>query len=694
MRIPRRDFVRLLGVSAGALGAGGCGREWLVPDRLVERALRGPGLETHLQSVCGLCETGCGLTVRLVDGLPVGLKGNPQHPLNRGGLCPVGQAALDVLYAPERLQVPLRRAGDGRYTTTTWAEALDEIASRLSELHARQAAERIALISEEPGELFAGLAERFARALGTPNLAPRRGLAALPFSLSQGLDVIPGFDLAQSDLVLSFGLDLYEDGAAPLHAISALVGVRPDEARATLLHVGTRLSPSAAKAEQRIAIRPGTHAAFALGVAQVLVREGRCDTRFLAEHTHGFEDWSDGAGRRRLGFRRLLIERYYPDRAAQLCGCDPTQIVRTARRFAEASAPLALVGGEALRASNASWTAVAVHALNALVGAFDRPGGVVLPAPVPLAPLPPLAEPGGAAARRSVFAADGSGGSLGIDPIEALAERVLDGSHPIDVLFVVGANPVHDSPAGPRLREALERIPLVVSLTPFRDETAACADLVLPSHVFLEGWQGTTTPATVAFSVVGLSHPVVEPLYDTRHPADVLLELGRRVAGTGPLPWESYTGCRASWRPARGRSSVTPSRRPGSTSSRSAAGASWRSDIARTSGAGSSARRGGGTRSGSAATGRGCSARRPVASSSSPPASSGSCASWVPRGTRRSATRRRCAAASPRSGSRRRATRRACRTTSRPASRAPEISCWSHSGRSRRAGTRATAPRW
>ncbi|MGB3562864.1 MAG: twin-arginine translocation signal domain-containing protein, partial [Thermoanaerobaculia bacterium] len=136
MILPRRDFLKMLGVAAGAATVGGCGREWAVPDRLVDLALRGPGLESQAQTICGLCEGGCGLTVRLVDGLPVGLKGNPHHPLNRGGLCPVGQAGLEVLYAPGRLQGPLRRDAEGAYESTTWESALGEIGGRLADLRA------------------------------------------------------------------------------------------------------------------------------------------------------------------------------------------------------------------------------------------------------------------------------------------------------------------------------------------------------------------------------------------------------------------------------------------------------------------------------------------------------------------------------------------------------------------------------
>jgi anaerobic selenocysteine-containing dehydrogenase len=533
MLLKRRDFLRLIAGAAGAGAVAGCGRLWRVPDRLVELAQRGPGMESRLNTICGLCESGCGMTVRLVDGLPVGLKGNPRHPLNRGGLCPVGQAGLEVLYAPNRLTGPVRRGGDGRFKEVTWEEALDEIGGRLAELLANDGGARFALLSDEPGELFHQLATRFAGALGSANVARAADLEALPYRLAQGLDRVPGLDLAHADAVLAVGLDLFEDGATPLHAISALVGSRATGERAALLQVGSRLSPSATKAEQRIAVLPGTHAAAALGIAHVLVREGRYDARFVAEHTFGFDDWTDDDGRRRPGFRRLLLERYYPDRAAQLAGCDPGAIIRMARRLARAEAPLAVCGGEATATANATWTVLAVQALNALLGAFDRPGGVVLPPPIPFSEAQPV--PGKARAGELFAAAEG----LAVDPAAALAGTAAGD---LEALFVCGSNPLHESPLGGKLRAALARIPLVVSFSPFLDETAAAADFVLPASLALESWSESTTPPGTAFSVLGVSQPVIEPLYETRHPGDVLLALAQRVGGpaAAALPWESY----------------------------------------------------------------------------------------------------------------------------------------------------------
>ncbi len=537
MMVARRDFLKLLGVTAGAAGLAGCNRQWSVPARLVELALQGPGLESQRQTICGLCESGCGLTVRLVDGLPVGLKGNPRHPLNRGGICPVGQAGLEVLYSPDRLRGPLRRSADGTHQAIGWEDALAELSKRLDGLRSG-AAGRIAILSGEPEGPLNDLARHFARAMGSSSFARMGGDTSIPYFLSQGLETPPAFDLPRADLVLSFGLDVYEDGTSPLYAVSSLIGARETEERATLLHVGTRLSPSAAKADIFLAIEPGTHAAAALGIAHVLVREGRIDRRFIDEHTFGFEDWTDDHGRRRLGFRRLLLERYYPERVARLCRCEPTRIIALARRLGQAEAPVVLAGGEALAGSNAVWTGMAVHSLNALLGAFERRGGVFLRMPIPLTSLPEIPDP----APGSVFDPPSGSAAFSADPVAAIADRVLDGPEDVDVLLVLNANPVHASPDGERLRAAMDRIDLVVACSQLLDETAAAADLILPAPVFLETWQDATAPSIIPVSVLGLAAPAVEPLHDSRSPGDVLLEVARRIGGGvgEALPWPDY----------------------------------------------------------------------------------------------------------------------------------------------------------
>jgi anaerobic selenocysteine-containing dehydrogenase len=108
-----------------------------------------PGQATWHPSVCGVCAAGCGLTVRVMaadadvvrDGqagvvtilAAKKLEGAPQHPVNRGGLCARGQAAVQLTYHPDRITQPLKRSGargSGEYQAIAWDDALDEVVSR------------------------------------------------------------------------------------------------------------------------------------------------------------------------------------------------------------------------------------------------------------------------------------------------------------------------------------------------------------------------------------------------------------------------------------------------------------------------------------------------------------------------------------------------------------------------------------
>ena len=113
----------------------------------------------------------------------------------------------------------------------------------------------------------------------------------------------------------------------------------------------------------------------------------------------------------------------------------------------------------------------------------------------------------------------------------ALAERLLtDTPYPVNAVILYNANPVYESPAGGRMAEALLKVPFVVSFASTLDESAAHADLILPAASFLEVW-GDDFIEGAGYPGVSLRRPVVEPVHDTRNPADVLLQLAARLGG-------------------------------------------------------------------------------------------------------------------------------------------------------------------
>ena len=130
----RRDFLLYGGATVAGVTLGEAGRRWLA--RADERtwASRPPAEETWAVSVCRECPASCGVRVRLMDGMPVKLEGNPLCPIARGRLCAKGQAALESYFDPDRLVGPARRTGPrgaNRWTRISWTEAIDEFAARL-----------------------------------------------------------------------------------------------------------------------------------------------------------------------------------------------------------------------------------------------------------------------------------------------------------------------------------------------------------------------------------------------------------------------------------------------------------------------------------------------------------------------------------------------------------------------------------
>src|SRR5205809_372126 len=110
---------------------------------------------------------------------------------------------------------------------------------------------------------------------------------------------------------------------------------------------------------------------------------------------------------------------------------------------------------------------------------------------------------------------------------------------PVQVLIVDQVNPVFTTPSAWRVREAIEKIPFIVSFASFIDETSALADLILPDHSFLESWVDSVPEAGTSSAVVNVAAPVMKPILDTRAMPDILLDISRRLKMQPALPWQT-----------------------------------------------------------------------------------------------------------------------------------------------------------
>jgi anaerobic selenocysteine-containing dehydrogenase len=216
MKIPRRKFLRILGVTTGgAVAFGGVKKIWSVPEKLFEQAKIGPGIETWKNTICRLCSSGCGIRVRLIDGIPVRITGNPIYPVNRGGMCPLGEVGLEVLFHPDRLQGPLRRVKNGsknQWEPVSWENAITMVVNRLKTLRGKGNPHRFAVVSGEDRGLVADFFRRFLKSYGSPNfifIGENAG-KTIPYFLTQGLREIPGYSFKKVDYILNLGSNFLE----------------------------------------------------------------------------------------------------------------------------------------------------------------------------------------------------------------------------------------------------------------------------------------------------------------------------------------------------------------------------------------------------------------------------------------------------------------------------------------------------
>jgi anaerobic selenocysteine-containing dehydrogenase len=552
MRITRRGFLQTVGVAAGTAAlikgklakaeqAGAELRRWATPE------------EVMTPSICQQCPGGCGLMIRTLDGEVGGISGNPLHPINRGAVCPKAFGGLQLLYDPSRLKGPMARDGErGRFRSIGWDEALSLLGAQLSGLRAKGLSHTVAILGGQYRGSRDTLWKRFAEAYGTPNYIRVRCLApekpALAHQLMQGVTTPLGYDLGEAQFVLSFGAGLLEAWLGPVHVSQAFSRLRRsgERPRGRFVHVDPRRSPTAVKADRWVPIVPGTDGILALGIANALIREELYDKEFVEQHTFGFEDWVDQGGGRHEGFKTFVLEEYGLLAVAAATGVPVRTILEIARGLGTTK-PAVVVGerGPAYGLDDLH-TRMAIHSLNGLIGSIGIRGGLLIQGELPLAPLPAVQKDALATRGLAHPRIDGAGLGqyfLAGSAPQALPERILNQDpYPINALLLFATNPLANHPAKEAFTGAFDRIPFIVSFSPFLDESASRADLILPDHTYFERWQDDHVTHLAGFTCFSLARPATAPVHQTRNTADVVLQSAGALGGSvaRDLPWKTF----------------------------------------------------------------------------------------------------------------------------------------------------------
>ena len=530
----RREFVKISAATTASATLAGCGNPENQAIRFIPDEHFIPGQAVLRLSVCPLCTAGCGLQVSVMEGdvevvrsgqagvttkgLAKKLEGNPKHPISQGKLCVRGQAGIQVTYHPDRITQPLKQSGDrgsGQFEPVSWEEALAELASKLDGLAAAGKQSALGFLTRPLTGGRRYLIEEFLGRFGAPpaitfevfgdQVLRRANL------LSFGFEQLPTLDLGRSNYIIGFGADFLGTWNSPVAQNVAYGEMRKGRpgTRGKFVQVEARMSQTGANADEWVPVHAGTEGVLALGIAHLIMESGHATAGDAGRAGELIKGWSEG------------LADYAPEQVEQVTGVDSERLQRLAREFAENGPAVAFVGGAPVAQTNGLFHALAVNALNALVGSVQQPGGVVFtPRPIEL----------GGFLRQESSARE-------------VSTRILDaGDSPIQVLLLNDANPVFGAPPAWGFADALATIPYIASFGNFVDDTNSFADLILPDHSFLESWCDAVPESGTKLAVASLAPPAMRPLHETRAMPDVLLELGRSLAQPldPALPWQRY----------------------------------------------------------------------------------------------------------------------------------------------------------
>ncbi|MCW5976588.1 MAG: molybdopterin-dependent oxidoreductase [Bryobacteraceae bacterium] len=493
----RRNFFKLVGTASGAAVTGACGKasRELIPLLVPEKEIV-PGEEMWHPGVCRECEAGCGVIVRVMEAerqvetaegkvreriaAVKKIEGNPLDSVSGGRLCARGQAAVQSLYHPDRLRGPLARTGkrgEAGFTPVSWEEALDRAASLLRKVGDPS---RIIWLGRPLSGTRSATVASFLAALGAPQAATagvcdhtiERKAADAAF----GWSGLPVYELQDADFALGLGADFLGGWVSPVFYSRRFGHMRQGRPgrRGRLVHAESRFSVTAAAADEWLPVRPGGEHALALALGYTLVTEK------LARRAEATSRLSDA-------FASTDFQR-----AAEIAGLPAERIRDVARRLGAAEHAV-VVAGASIAQANSLDAVVAGCALNWLLGAVNRRGGV----------RPPAAP----ADTRPAF------------------DDVLSRLKSAELVFLDGANPAYALPASVEL---LAATPSVVSFSAFLDDSAAFADLILPDHSWLESEAAAMPPVSPGVALAG-APAFIRPLHGTRRTEETLDALAKAL---------------------------------------------------------------------------------------------------------------------------------------------------------------------
>ena len=418
------------------------------------------------------CPDTCSMVFEVENGKLVGVRGNSDHPMTRGGLCVKLKDYEKRHYHPDRLLYPMRRTGpkgSKKFKRITWDEALAEIVTKWKAIIKEYGAQAIIPYSYLGHQgLVHGLngGDAFFNRLGAT--VCERTFCGEGSCTAWLLTVGPTAGLDPESYVHSKYIVLWACNSVSTNLHHWHIVQDAKKKGAKVVVIDAYKSRTAKQADWHICPRPGTDGALAMAVINSIIDQGLVDQNYVDKYTVGYQELA-GRARPRT-----------PEWAEKITGVSAADIRKLARELATEQ-PAAIRMGVALeRHYGGGQTIRAVTCIPALTGAWKHVGGGVTQFPVWEHPYRfdvicrPDWIPEGTRVVSNLQIGRALTGEIPLDP-------------PIKSMLCWNSNPVTQAPEADKIIKGLLREDLfLVSAEHFISDTASYADIVLPASMGAE----------------------------------------------------------------------------------------------------------------------------------------------------------------------------------------------------------------
>jgi assimilatory nitrate reductase catalytic subunit len=499
--------------------------------------------DTWIKSTCGYCGVGCGLYIGIKNGKPTKTKGDSQHPVNMGTLCPKGLTEHEMVNSNNRIVTPMIKK-NGQLQKVQWDEAFQHTSEKFKNIQKKYGNNAIACISTGQflTEDFYTLGKFVQLGLETNNYDGNTTMcmasAVMGYKQTFGSDGPPSSyeDFSHADVIMLIGANIADNH--PILKLHIAKNEKITGKKPKIIVIDPRHSKTANMADIFVPIKPRSDLALMNGLCYIILEQGWEDEKFIKNYTSGYKE-----------FRKHIMKDYPPQEVAIITGLEVKKLYELAKIYAGAKKALSAWTMGVNQSSIGTDTVSSICNLALITGNLGKKGASAFSI---------TGQCNAMGAREFGFTSSIPGyrnfanlqdridfAKIISVPLDLIPKergysypQIIDAilNDEIKALWICATNPLVSFPDQNRLKRAFKKLDILVVQDAFMSETAKVADVIFSAATWSEK-EGTYTNSERRCSI---AKKAIEPLGDTKSDANIVIEFSKYFSNKYELLFHNF----------------------------------------------------------------------------------------------------------------------------------------------------------